>query len=316
MARVSTSVGNIPIDLLKTLVLIADLGSVTRAARELGIGQSAVSGQIRRLETLVSGIVVVKEGRGVQLSELGQMIASHARRIVALSDQLQTMVNTGARKPQVRVGLPSGLSQELIARVFKALSSELGENAALTCDTQPSLLRALDLGSIDAAFLVDVGPISATVALEWSEQWHWVKSPDFVLSPGAPVPIVGGPGSVSDRLCITALRRAGIDYSVAFTGADRSLCHAAVLAGIGLMAASERSIEVSKLCVAREYYLPPLPELRAGIYLADGFDKTKRASVERALQSVLRPSKAVPGGDVSQLLRSGRHQAPNHGNNR
>jgi len=32
------------------------------------------------------------------------------------------------------------------------------------------------------------------------------------------------------------------------------------------MAASDRSVEVSKLCIARDYYLPPLPALRCGIY--------------------------------------------------
>ena len=296
------SVGNIPIDLLKTLVLITDLGSVTRAAAALGISQSAVSAQIRRLENFVSGVVFVKQGRGVQLSDLGQLISSHARRIVALSDQLQTIVSSGPRSNQVRIGLPRGIDQELLVRVLQRLSSELGENALVSCDTQANLLRALDSGFIDAAFLADLSPISATVATEWVEQWHWIKAPDFLLSPGAPVPLIGWPGSLSDRLCITALRRAGVEYSMSFTSPDRGLRMAAVRAGIGLMVASERSIEASSLCIAREYYLPPLPNLRGGIYLADGFDKETAASVLRALQSVLQPAEAASDDGKRQPL--------------
>jgi molybdate transport repressor ModE-like protein len=295
MARVSMP-GNIPIDLLKTLVLIADLGSVTRAARELGISQSAVSSQIRRLESLVSGIVYVKQGRGVQLSELGQVVLSHARRIVALSDQLQTILGAGTRRPQLRVGLPSGIDQELLVGIFHALSSELGETALVSCDTRPNLLRSLESGFIDAAFLADIAPISATVAAEWTEHWHWIKAPDFLLSPGAPVPLVAWPGSLSDRLCIGALRRAGVEYSVAFMSADRSLRKAAVSAGIGVMAASERSVDVSKLSVARDYYLPPLPDLRGGIYVSDGLEKERAARVSRALQTVLEPVRPAAGG--------------------
>jgi len=287
------SVGNIPIDLLKTLVLIADLGSVTRAATALGISQSAVSAQIRRLESLVAGVVFVKQGRGVQLSELGQLISSHARRIVALSDQLQTIVGAGPRKTQVRIGLPNGIDPVVIVRAFEALSSQLGEHALVNCDTPANLLRALDSGFIDAAYVVDISPIAATVAAEWIERWHWIKAPDFLLSPGAPVPIVGWPGSLSDRLCITALRRAGVEYSVTFTSANSSLRTAAVRAGLGLTVLSERSIDASNLCIAREYYLPPLPNLRGGIYLADGFDKERAASVLRALQSVLQPAEAA-----------------------
>ena len=77
---------------------------------------------------------------------------------------------------------------------------------------------------------------------------------------------------------------------------------AAVRAGIGLMVASERSIEASSLCIAREYYLPPLPNLRGGIYLADGFDKERAASVLRALQSVLQPAEVVSDDGKRQPL--------------
>jgi DNA-binding transcriptional LysR family regulator len=296
------SIGNIPIDLLKTLVLIADLGSVTRAATALGISQSAVSAQIRRLESRVAGVVFVKQGRGVQLSELGQLISSHARRIVALSDQLQTIVGAGPRKTQVRIGLPNGIDPVVIVRAFEALSSQLGEHALVNCDTPANLLRALDSGFIDAAYVVDISPIAATVAAEWIERWHWIKAPDFLLSPGTPVPIVGWPGSLSDRLCITALRRAGVEYSVTFTSANSSLRTAAVRAGLGLTVLSERSIDASNLCIAREYYLPPLPNLRGGIYLADGFDKERAASVLRALQSVLQPAEAASDDGKRQPL--------------
>lgn len=284
-----SSVGTIPIELLKTLVLIADLGSVTRAARELGISQSAVSAQIRRLEALVSGDVFVKQGRGVQLTELGRRITSYARRIVAISDQLQTVVGAGSPTTQIRIGLPSGIDQELIAGLFRGLSSAFDDDPLISCDTPPNLRRALESGFIDAAFLLDVAPISAAVALGWAEQWHWVKAPDFLLSPGAPVPLVGWPGSLGDRVSVTALRSAGVDYRMTFTSIDHSLRKAAVVAGIGLMAVSYRSVEASKLCIAREYYLPPLPEVHGGIYLSDGFDDKKRAALLPVLESVLRP---------------------------
>jgi DNA-binding transcriptional LysR family regulator len=269
---------------------------VTQAARSLGISQSAVSAQIRRLEGFVSGAVFVKQGRGVQLSDLGQLVLSHARRIVALSDQLQSMVNAGPRKAQVRLGLPSGIDHELIARILPALTSELGETAMVSCDARANLLRALESGFIDAAFLADVGPISAKVAVEWTEQWHWIKAPGFVLSPGAPVPLVAWFGSLSDQLCTTALRRAGVEYTVTFSSADRSLRKAAVGAGIGLMAASERSIEASNLSIAREYYLPPLPALRGGIYLADGFEAERAGAVLRVLQPILDPASSLSEG--------------------
>jgi hypothetical protein len=89
---------------------------------------------------------------------------------------------------------------------------------------------------------------------------------------------------------MTALRRAGVDYSVTFTSADRSLRKAAVAAGAGLMAASERSVDASNLTIAREHYLPPLPALRGGIYVTDGLDQARAELVAGALQSILQPA--------------------------
>ncbi|MBX9777345.1 MAG: LysR family transcriptional regulator [Xanthobacteraceae bacterium] len=189
-------VGNIPIDLLKALVLIADLGSVTRAARALGISQSAVSAQMRRLEGYASGAVFIKQGRGVQLSDLGKRISPYARRIVAMSDQLQTVLAAGENDRSVRVGLPTGIDQKLIARAFAAVSSVLDDDPLITCDSTANLLRLLEAGFIDVAFLLDIAPITARVAVEWTERWRWIKAPDFVLSPGAPVPLVSCPGSL------------------------------------------------------------------------------------------------------------------------
>ncbi|MCC6889399.1 MAG: LysR family transcriptional regulator [Hyphomicrobiales bacterium] len=280
----------VPIELLKTVILIADLGSVTRAARELGISQSAVSSQMRRLESLLSSAVFVKQGRGVQLTETGLMVTSHARRIVALSDRLLTIVDAGeSRMRRARVGLPSGLDSELLLPVVESLATALGEGVALNCDSRGNLLHALESGFIDVAMMMDIAPIPAQVGAEWIEQWQWVKATDFLLSPGAPIPLVSWPDCLSDRLCTAELQRAGVAFSVAFTSPNRCLRRAAVAAGIGVMAASERSIRVANLRAAREYYLPPLAPVRGGIYLAEGVDQGRAKRIVDALQGVLQP---------------------------
>jgi DNA-binding transcriptional LysR family regulator len=282
---------NIPIELLRTLVLIADTGSVTQAAAALGLTQSAVSAQIKRLETYVSGEVFSKRGRGIELTERGKMIASHARRIVAMCDQLQSLAGSDARNPRLRVGLPSGLDHELVGQVLAGLSAlQLEEGWFLTCDTRDALLRALGAGHVDVVFIAETTPIAAKVFSEWWERWEWVKAPHFVLSPGAPVPLIGWPGSLSDRICMAALQRSGVEYSVVLTAHDRSIRKAAAMAGVGLMAASQRSLEVSNLSIARDYYLPPLPEIRVGLYLREGLDDKLGQRVSAALEQVLRPT--------------------------
>ena len=44
----------------------------------------------------------------------------------------------------------------------------------------------------------------------------WVRSRDFTLSPGAPVPILTWPGQIMHDLMIQALERKGMVYRIAF----------------------------------------------------------------------------------------------------
>ena len=65
---------NIPTDLLRAFITIVDLRGYTRAGEQLGRSQSAISLQMKRLQELLGGSLVAKEG-SAQLSEQGEIVA-------------------------------------------------------------------------------------------------------------------------------------------------------------------------------------------------------------------------------------------------
>src|SRR3954468_25032048 len=99
---------NIPIELLRTLVAISDTGSFTKAADALGLSQSAVSLQIKRLERLVAGELFRKSGSGHRLTEHGQVVAGYALRVLALNDQILALAGSDPKVRQIRLGIPAG----------------------------------------------------------------------------------------------------------------------------------------------------------------------------------------------------------------
>jgi len=117
-------------------------------------------------------------------------------------------------------------------------------------------------------------PSGCDVLAEWQEDPVWVRSRDFVLSPGAPIPLICWPGSPVDQPSIKALERARIAYRVTFTSCDYYARAAAAGAGIGLMATSRRHMEKS-LVIAKEHYLPPLSPVRAVICIRAGISFAK-----------------------------------------
>jgi DNA-binding transcriptional LysR family regulator len=72
---------------LRTLVLVAELGSFSAAARRLNLTQPAVSLQIRQLETLCGLRLVERLGRAVLPTAAGRRMVVYAKRIAAEADR-------------------------------------------------------------------------------------------------------------------------------------------------------------------------------------------------------------------------------------
>ncbi|MGP4039078.1 LysR family transcriptional regulator [Gracilibacillus sp. D59] len=85
---------------LRIFTQIAKHGSVTRAAESLLVSQPAVTIQLRKLEQEMGMKLVTSEGRSIQLTEAGELLATHSKRLFALEAEIETKMNdflTGKR---------------------------------------------------------------------------------------------------------------------------------------------------------------------------------------------------------------------------
>ena len=79
---------NIDIDLLRTFITVVDCGGFSAAAERLFRGQSAVSLQVKRLEERLGVRLLLRSPRHLSLTPEGEQILDHARRMLALNDEL------------------------------------------------------------------------------------------------------------------------------------------------------------------------------------------------------------------------------------
>ena len=103
----------------------------------------------------------------------------------------------------------------------------------------------------------------------WDEDFVWARSPDLLVSPGAPVPIITWPGNILDSVTIKTLENAGLAYRVVFASPDGHARVAAAQIGLGFIGMPARQVE-PPLIVANDYYLPAPGLLRAGIAVREG----------------------------------------------
>ena len=112
---------------LEYFVSVADLGSFSKAARALDIAQPALSRQVRALETDLRETLLLRNGRGVALTEAGQRLLDHGHNL--LQQVAQVRDEMGARRGEpagrIAIALPPSLSRQLTLPLIDGFKREL-----------------------------------------------------------------------------------------------------------------------------------------------------------------------------------------------
>src|SRR5215831_1491503 len=99
------------LDVLRTVVIAAQLGSFSRAAKEVGRSQGAVSQQLKRLEDQLGEQLFRKRGRGLVPTEAGDVLLAHARKMLRINDEAVAAVRGHSLEGSVRFGLPADFAE-------------------------------------------------------------------------------------------------------------------------------------------------------------------------------------------------------------
>ena len=275
---------NIPSEILRTIVTIDAVGSLSKAATELGLSQPTISTQLKRLNAIVGGPVFDKSGGGATATPLGKLVVAQAKRFLNANDQILALGGGTAKNLPLRLGLPS-----LYARDFlQAWERAGGEDIAITAAYSAVVSAAFAEGNLDVVCLTGPAGELGTPVMAWQENLAWVRARDFVLSLGKPIPIVALPGSGSDQPMISALQKASLNYRVTFASSDKDARYAAVRARYGITVLPDRFVP-DDLMIATEYYLPKLPSVPISVFVSPDCDIKRSAALLRTLRTLSPP---------------------------
>jgi DNA-binding transcriptional LysR family regulator len=250
-------------DVLRTLAVAMGLGSFARAAERLGRSQSAVSLQMRKLEAQVGQKLFRKDGRGLALTDAGDVVLGYARRILELNDEAVTAVTGLAVAGSVRLGLhqdfaeawlPTALARFARAHPAVHVSAEVERNAVL--------LERLGQGRLDLALVfgaapapgpdIDVTPIAQL-------PMGWIAARDYAR-PAAALPLILFEAPCVFRDAATAaLERARVPWRLALTSPSLAGLWAAAGAGLGVTVRTRLSLPPSLTVI--DTGLPKLPSV-------------------------------------------------------
>lgn len=101
---------------LRVFARVAELGSFTRAAEQLGLAKSRVSAVVRRLEARVGVRLLHRTTRQVRLTADGEQFLDRCGQLLADAEQLQGMFRPAPSglRGRLRIDLPTTTARELV----------------------------------------------------------------------------------------------------------------------------------------------------------------------------------------------------------
>jgi len=275
---------------LRVIDAVARHGSVTAAAKDLHYSQPSVSHHLARLEVETGAQLLQRVGRGIRLTQAGQLLADRAAEILGRIDaaDAELSAHVGLTTGRVRLAGFSSAIGSLVPGAVAALADKHPDLQISLTDTHPA--EALDLlrsGKIDVAIIFryeDTEPEPDNVRLH-----HLLDDPVYLLSTrrGSKLPAlrdatwIAGCERCRSHL-LTLCAEEGFEPRIGYTSDDMVVMQALVAAGLGvttipglaLRAHREEGLVASKLpgpprrVYAATYGEPPDPPATAALLAA------------------------------------------------
>ena len=151
---------------LRYFLTIADQGSFSKAAGELGIAQSSLSEQMTRLEKDLGVTLFRRSTLGVTLTESARIFYEQARAVLQKIETARAVVTGSSRNPAgtVLLGMPQTVSGVLALPLLLA-AKKMFPNVELriTEELTRDLVERLRQGRTQLAILIDDGQLEEFV---------------------------------------------------------------------------------------------------------------------------------------------------------
>jgi DNA-binding transcriptional LysR family regulator len=264
------------LDEIRTFVVLAEAGSLHRAARRLYLTPSAVTRQIQRLEAALKTPLLDRSSKPAALTPTGRSVLEQGRELLRSYEELRALASPDAEPVGVfRLGLAHALARaHLVDTIQRFTRLFPGLRPQLAGDTTHDMLERLRSGDLEAALLLmpDGTPLPSNVAASvLATEAFTVVAP---RSTAGTDDALDHPWVVNPRGCLIreALRRhvekSGRSLHVVAEVNDLDLQLSLVAAGVGLAVVPARALPHH----ARRDALVPFTvdgfELRASVVFA------------------------------------------------
>ena len=246
MARRTSRVEWLDLHKVRVFAAVAEQQHYSKAAEILHISQPALSVHVRDLERHLGVLLFERLGRGVRLTDAGQMVHGYAKRLLALTRELEEAVDDvkGVRAGKLRVGasttpgaylLPALLSSFRQRYPAVAITVEIANTATIGKRIQEGELHVGLLGEPLVDPELELEPfVEDELLLVVSPDHRWAGRQIGLKELKEEALIVREEGSATDDVTRQALAKAGLDIAPSLVLGNTEAVKGAVAGGLGV----------------------------------------------------------------------------------
>lgn len=269
---------------LRSFVAIVEHGGVTRAATRLNLTQSAVSMQLKRLETALGQPLFERERKAMIPTAQGEQLISYARRMLELNDEVWARMTEEAFEGELALGVPHDIVYPHIPEVLRRFTREYPRvRISLHSSYTHELKEQFERGEVDVILTTETMPDPDAEILEESEL-VWIGAPGGSAWRQRPLPLAFETGCIFRPWVQKALDAAQVPWVMAVDTFSIRTVDASVSADIAVHAAINFTVQNRYEVIDHGGALPELPPIKVALYVAQG----SSAALARKLSEVVR----------------------------
>ncbi|MDA7949270.1 MAG: LysR family transcriptional regulator [Hyphomicrobiaceae bacterium] len=221
--------------LLRTFVAVVDTGSFSKAADKIGRTQSAVSMQIKQLETMAGTPLLVRGNGPVTVSPSGEKLLQDARPILAHLERAEANFSSGALSGSVRIGLLAEYGATYLPDILGHFAETHPKvEVAVTCAHSGRLYQLLEKDELDLAIVLDQPDRKGGTVL-MCDPTFWATSKAHLVHERPVLPVaVFGPGCWWRDWALESLAQMDRAYHIAYTSDNNFNLKGAVSGGLAV----------------------------------------------------------------------------------
>ena len=277
-------VHNLDLDLARTFVAICETGNFSRAAEKVHRSASAISLQVKKLETMVGRELFKRETRKVTMTEDGEVLLGYARRLLKLNDEAMSHFHTPEFSGTVRLGVPNDTGVVVIPEILRRFA-QTHPHVDIDVHLGPTrtLRQQIDKGDLDIAVFSFDAELDRQPPIH-SEPLVWLGARHGSAIDKRPLPVsMAEPGCYWRTMALKALDDAGVNYRIAYTSEFCQAQIAAVRADLAIAPLPISVISDDLVHLGPSHGLPEIGEYRMTLAKRDGHGAVEEALAEHVI---------------------------------